>query len=128
MRFVICLKNFFQFQVVAQDSVPLPLKRSVTATVTIEVVFDSPPVFNEKEFFATISELEQPGYIVYDNIEATDPDSFAVRIFSVSIIAFFLFEKKMEGHSNHHFLILALLRQMIDSPYCILTSRVDHVG
>lgn len=83
MRFVNFLKNSFQFQVVAQDSVPLPWKKSVTATVTIEVVFDSPPVFDATEYFTTMSELEQPGYVVYGDIEATDPDSLAVRIYSV---------------------------------------------
>ncbi|WAQ95973.1 FAT4-like protein, partial [Mya arenaria] len=73
----------YTFEVIARDPIPAPLTRSATAQVTIQVVYDSPPVFNAARYVATILETHAVGTEVpaeSGDIRAADPDSFSGAI------------------------------------------------
>lgn len=65
----------------ARDSLPARLRKSVIATVNVQVIFDSPPEFSEDSYETTIRETLRVGSTVYSEIEASDPDTFAVSYY-----------------------------------------------
>ncbi|KAH3862832.1 hypothetical protein DPMN_025807 [Dreissena polymorpha] len=74
------VNNRYEFQVVAEDSIPSPLKKSAIATVTIDITFDNPPTFNAADYTTTILETIGVGTEVAPQnteIRATDVDSFS---------------------------------------------------
>lgn len=68
----------FQFEVIAQDSVPSPLTRMTTGTVVITVQFDNPPAFEAVNYTETILETHAVGSEVTRDIRAIDPNGVCV--------------------------------------------------
>lgn len=72
--------HMFQFEIIARDSVPSPLTRQITGTVTITVQFDIPPSFEATNYSVIIDETLDVGSTVASNIRAVDPNGVSFYI------------------------------------------------
>ena len=80
------MRNFisFQFQVIARD----PLGQFAIASVTVNVIYDSPPIFDMVEYNVTIPETLALNSEVFPMI-ARDPDDLTSVSTSLDITFFY---------------------------------------
>ena len=71
---------YFQFEIIARDSVPAPLTLERTGTVIITIEFDDPPRFEASNYTVIIDETHAVGSDVTTEIRATDPNPVRMSV------------------------------------------------